>query len=49
MPLARVAMEARGAGAGRVTDHSADYPVVEVDEVAVARCDFHGPPFTLLG
>jgi hypothetical protein len=31
-----------------VTDHSADYPVVEVDGVPVARCDFHGPPVTLL-
>ncbi|MEO7069698.1 MAG: DUF2332 domain-containing protein [Nostocoides sp.] len=48
MPLTRVAMEAPGAGAGKVTDHSADYPVVEVDSVAVARCDFHGPPVTLL-
>ncbi len=48
MPLARVSLEAPVAGASRVTDHSGDHPVIEVDGLPVARCDFHGPPVTLL-
>lgn len=48
LPLAYVTMEPPAAGGHRVTDHSAELPLIEVDGVAVGRCGFHGPPVTLL-